>query len=168
MTSWALQRPPMWARWVLAIVVALAVLAGIVIATNRAGPEGATSEAGVEAEANRFADIAITEDEAPHYASLPRGSEPTSALERAIVRDVGQRIAGGQLTGPLQSVTCEPAGTISSGREPYRCTVHSAGIAYPFLAVVDKRRQRLTWCKIDQPPAGGASPDILISASCRA
>ena len=116
----------MWARWVLAILVAVAVIASIVIAVNRAGPEGATSEAGAEAEANRLADIAITEDEAPHSASLPPGSEPTAALERAIARDVRQRIAGGQLTGPLQGVTRSAAGTGSSGRDPYSCTVHSA------------------------------------------
>ncbi len=157
----------MWARWVLVIVVALAVIAGTVIAIKRAGPEGATSEAGAEAEANRLADIAITEDEAPHHASLPSGSAPASALERAIGRDVGQRIAGGQLTGPLQGVTCSPAGPASSGRDPYRCTVHSAGIAYSFLAVVDERRGQLTWCKIDEPPVAGASPEILISASCQ-
>jgi hypothetical protein len=158
----------MWARWALAIVVAVALLAGIVIAINRAGPEGATSEAGAEAEDNRLADIAITEDEAPHFASLPAGSGPTVALERAIGRDVRRRIAGGQLTGPLQGVTCNAAGTASAGRDPYHCTVHSADITYPFLAVVDEHLQRLAWCKIDRAPVANTGPEILISASCRA
>ena len=158
----------MWARWLLAIVVAVAVIAGIVIAVDRAGPEAPTSEAGVEAEANRLADIAITEDEAPRVASLPAGSEPDAALERAIARDVRQRIAGGQLTGPLQDVSCSAAGAGSLGRYPYRCTVPSADIAYPFLAVVEQRRQRLTWCKIDQSPVPDAGPEIPISARCRA
>lgn len=163
----AVQLPPIWARWALAIVVAVALIAGIVIAINRAGPEGPTSEAGAEAEVNRLADVAITEDEAPHFASLPPGSAPTAALERAIGRDVRKRIAGGQLTGPLQRITCSAAGTRSAGREPYHCTVHSADITYPFLAVVDERMQRLTWCKIDQPPVANTGPEILISASCR-
>ena len=110
-----MQPPPLWARWALALVVALALITGIVIAINRAGPEGATSEAGAEAEDNRLADIAITEDEAPHSATLPPGSEPSAVLELAITRDVRQRIAGGQLTGPLQSVACNPAGTGSAG-----------------------------------------------------
>ncbi len=157
----------MWARWALAIVVGVALTAGIVIAVNRAGPEHATSEAEVEAEENRLADIAITQDEAPHFASMPPGSEPAAALERAIARDVRQRIAGGQLTGPLQGVTCSVAGTGSAGRDPYRCTVHSAGTAYPFLAVVDERRQRLSWCKIDQPAVADTGPEVPISASCR-
>jgi hypothetical protein len=160
--------PPMWARWALAIVVAVAVLAGIVIASDRAGPEGGTSEAAAEAEVNRLSDIAITEDQAPHSAGLPPGSVPGSALERAIASDVRRRIADQQLTGPLHGVTCTVSGAPRAGREPYSCTVHSAGIVYPFQAVVDERRQRLTWCKIDPPPVGEANPEIPISASCRA
>ncbi len=158
----------MWVRWLLATAVAVAVIAAIVIAVDRAGPEAGTSEAAVEAEANRLADVAITEDEAPRSASLPPGSAPAAALERAIARDVRQRIAGGQLTGPLQGVTCSAGGTGSAGRDPYRCTVHSAGIAYPFMAVVDESRQRLSWCKVDQSPVADAGPEVLISASCRA
>jgi hypothetical protein len=158
----------MWARWALAIIVAVAVIAAIVILVNRAGPDGATSEAGAEAEDNRLADIAITEDEAPHFAKLTAGSEPTAALEQAVARDVRQRIAGGQLTGPLRGVTCNATGTESAGRGPYRCTAHSTDITYPFLAVVDERARRLAWCKIDQPPVANAGPEIPVSASCRA
>lgn len=163
-----MQLPPMWARWALAVVVAVAVLAGIVIAVNRAGPEGATTEAGAEAEINRVSDIAISEDEAPHSAALARGSAPTTALEQAVASDVRQRIADTQLTGPLQSVSCHAAGAASGGRHPYSCTVRSASIAYPFLAVLDEGRRRLTWCKIDQPATADAGPEIPVSASCRA
>jgi len=158
----------MWLRWVLAIVVAAAVLAGVVIATHRAGPEGNTSEAAAEAEVNRLSDIAITEDQAPHSAGLPFGSAPSAGLERAIASDVRQRIAEQKLTGPLRGVTCTAAGAPRAERVPYRCTVHSAGIVYPFQAVLDKRRQRLTWCKVDPPPATEASPEIPLSPSCRA
>jgi hypothetical protein len=157
----------MWVCWALAIVVAAAVIAGIVIATNRAGPEGGTSEAGAEAEINRIADVTITEDEAPHFAKLAANSAPTAALERAIEGNVRQRIAQHQLTGPLQSVSCKTDGRASSGRQPYRCTAKSAGITYPFRAVADERSQRLAWCKIDPNPAAAAGPEIPISASCR-
>jgi hypothetical protein len=160
--------PPLWARWVLAIVVGAALIGGIVIATNRASPEGATSEAGAEAEINRVADVAISEDEAPHFAGLSVGFAPASALQRAIESNVRQRIADGQLTGPLQGVACRSSGADRAGRTPYRCTVHSAGIAYLFLAVIDNRRRRLAWCKIDPRPVAGVGPDIPISASCRA
>lgn len=158
----------MWARWAAAIVVAAAVIAAIVIAIHRAGPEGPTSEAGAEAEVNRVSDIAISEDQAPRSASLPAGSAPAAALELAITHDVHQRIASGQLTGPMQAVTCRAAGSAHDGRDPYSCTVRSAGITYPFVAVLDERRRRLTWCKVDPPPVAGAGPEILISASCRA
>jgi hypothetical protein len=158
----------MWARWALAIVLAVAVIAAIVIATSRAGPEGSNSEAAAEAEVNRISDIAITEDQAPHSATLAPGSTPTSALERAIALDIRRRIASAQLTGPLGGVACVEAGAGRAGRVPYRCTAGSAGIAYTFLAVVDASRQRLTWCKVDPPPVSGVGPEIPISASCRA
>jgi hypothetical protein len=158
----------MWIRWLAAIVVAVALLAGIVIASHRAGREGNTSEAAAEAEVNRLSDIAITEDQAPHSAALQPGSAPRAALERAIASDVRQRIAEQKLTGPLRGVTCTVAGAPRAGREPYRCTVASAGIPYSFQAVVDARRQRLTWCKVDPPPVAEASPEIPLSASCRA
>jgi hypothetical protein len=158
---------PMWARWVLASVVGIAVIAGIVIAIHRAGPEGPTSEAGAEAEVNRVSDIAISEDQAPHTASLSVRTAPVASLERAIAADVHQRIAHDQLTGPLQALSCARSGKPSAGRAPYRCTVHSAGISYPFLAVVDEQARRLTWCKVDPPPVAEAGPEIPVSDSCK-
>ncbi len=158
----------MWARWALATLVAAAVVAAIVIAVGRAGPEGGSSEAAAEAEVNRTSDIAITEDQAPHSAALPAGSAPATALEQAIALDLHRRIAAAQLTGPVAGVTCKEAGTERAGRAPYRCTARSAGIAYPFLAVVNARRRRLTWCKIDPPPVAGVGAEIPISTSCRA
>jgi hypothetical protein len=148
-------------------MVGVAVIAGIVIATNRAGPDGIAAEGSIEAEINRIADVSITEDEAPHFAGLSASSAPAPALERAIASDVRQRIAANQLTGPLQGVSCTSNGAGSAGREPYRCTAHSAGIAYPFLAVVDASQHRLAWCKVDSGPKGESGPEIPISPSCK-
>jgi hypothetical protein len=162
------QAPPLWARWALAILVAGAIVAGIVIAAGRAGPEGAaSSEAGAEAEVNRIADIAIAEDEAPRFAGLASGATPARALEQAIAGNVRERISHQQITGPLQSVHCTAAGAARDGRKPYRCTVRSAGISYPFRAVVDERARRLAWCKVDPPPNGSGGQEIPISADCR-
>jgi hypothetical protein len=160
--------PPLWLRWVLAIVIAAAVIAGIVIATDHAGPEGSGSEAGAEAEINRIADVTITEDEAPHFATLAVSAAPTAALQRAIASDVRRRIADHQLTGPLQGVSCTPGHSAAAARQAYHCTAHSDGIAYPFDAVVVARKRQLAWCKIDPQPTGEAGPEIPISASCRA
>jgi hypothetical protein len=162
----ALRPLPLWARWVLAIVVGGAVLAGIVIAVDRSSPGGATSEAGAEAEINRESDIVIGEDEAPRFANLPAGAAPAVALERAIEGDVRRRIARDQMVGPLQRLSCTPAGAGSAGRNPYRCTVESAGIAYPFLAVVEEHQRRLIWCKVDKPPSA-TEAEIPVSASCQ-
>jgi hypothetical protein len=164
---WALQLPPLWLRWALACLVAVAVIASVVILADRAGPEGPSSEAGAEAETNRIADLAITEDEAPHSAGLAAGAAPASALERAIAGDVRARIAAGELTGPLQSVRCAATGSGVAGRDPYRCTVHSDGVAYPFLGVADVSGGRLTWCKVDPPAVAGTGSEIPISAGCR-
>ncbi len=156
----------MWARWALAIAVAAALATAIVIAVHRAGPEGPTTEAGAEAEVNRISDIVIAEDQAPHSASLHPGSAPAAALQLAIASDVRQRIAHDQLTGPVKSVACTAAGAGSAGRAPYRCTVRSAGLTYPFLAVVDQGRRQLTWCKVDPPPVAGDGEEVPVSASC--
>jgi hypothetical protein len=164
----AVPLPPMWVRWALAVLVAAAIVVGIVIGIHRAGPEGPTSEAGAEAEINRVSDIAIAEDQAPRSAGLPVGVAPAVALERAITSDIRRRIATAKLTGPLQRIGCAASGAGSAGRDPYRCTVRSAGLTYPFLAVIDEHSRRMTWCKVDPPPVAGVGPEIPISASCRA
>ena len=159
---------PLWTRWLLAVAVGVAVIPAIVIGVDRAGSEGVASEAGSEAEVNRIADLAIAEDQAPRSARLSAGSAPAPALERAIATDVHRRIAHQQIVGPLQSVTCKAAGTGGGGRIPYRCTIRSAGIAYPFVAVVDEGRHRLAWCKVDQLPSSEAGLEIPPSPQCRA
>jgi len=170
MSSWrrAATPPPLWLRWLLAAGVAVAVIVSIVIATDRAGPPSPSSEAGAEQEANRVADIAITEDQAPRSAPLLAGAGLTSSLRQAIAGDVRRRISSGGLTGPLQGVSCSASGTASAGRSSYRCTARSDNIAYPFLAVFDERTKLFTWCKVDQQPAGETTPEIPVSPSCRA
>lgn len=158
----------MWLRWLLATVVAVAVIAGVVIAADRAGPNTSTSEAQAEAETNRIADIAVSEDEAPRSSPLPRGLPQAVALERAIGRDARQRVEGGQLTGPLQGVSCQASGPGVSGRTPYRCAVRSRYLSYPFLAVADEATGQLVWCKVDEPATPHAGPEIQISPRCRA
>lgn len=167
--------PPLWARWLLTIAafaVLIAVVAIVVGNLNHenAGSGSPASEAKAEAEANREGQIVIEQDQAPHTAGLRlhAGITVTAALERAIADDVDARIDNGQLTGPLQSISCRAAGAASSdGRRAYRCTVRSAGIAYPFLAVANSRSDRLTWCKVDPPPTPGLG-EVPVSADCHA
>jgi hypothetical protein len=164
--------PPLWVRWVLTIVGFAVLIVAIGIFVHHVNHESGAStaeSAKAEEEANREAEIVLAQDQAPHTAVLHLGSRlaTRTALERAIAGDVHARIDDGQLTGPLQSIGCQTSGASRGGRQPFRCTVRSAGITYPFLAVADERRGELTWCKIDPPPAPGAT-EAPVSPRCRA
>lgn len=166
----ALRELPLWARWLLTILVFALAGAAIVIVVHDANTSNSASrsEASAEAEADREGQIAIRQDEAPHVAPLGAGANARVALEHAIAADARGRIAHGQLTGPLRRVHCAAAGPAHAGRRPFSCTVQSAGIAYPYMAVADEASRRLTWCKVDPPPTPGAPPEVPVSASCRA
>jgi hypothetical protein len=164
---------PLRARWLLTVVVYAAVIAAIVLAVRGANSgsgssASAKSEAAAVTEANREGRVAIAEDEAPHSARLPAGVGLRRGFERAIAADVRARIVHGELTGPLQGVSCELAGAKQDGRQPLSCSVRSAGITYPFVGVLDERTSELTWCKVDPPPEAGAPLEVPVSASCRA
>jgi hypothetical protein len=162
---------PLWGRWLITIVVYGVAVAAVVIVVRGgvSGGGGVTtqSEAKAEAEANHEAQIVVEEDQAPHVAAWRSHTPVPMALKHAITGDVNTRIATQQLTGPLQSVHCAPSGAASAGRMPYRCTVTTAGIAYPFLAIADKQSGQLTWCKVDPPPSFGGSTSIPISSRCK-
>jgi hypothetical protein len=161
------RRIPLWARWAITILAFLVV--SFVIHNVIHGSEGASGptseELRSEFEANREGDVVVEEDQAPHTATLHAGVPARATLERAIAADVRTRVQSSELDGPFQSVRCATSGATHAGRQAYRCTVRSAGIAYTFLAVLDTPARQLTWCKID-PPANGSTA-IPVSARCR-
>ncbi|HXN38460.1 MAG TPA: hypothetical protein VN892_10510 [Solirubrobacteraceae bacterium] len=166
------RHPPLWARWMMTIAVFALVIAAIAIIARSGGSESNGSspseEALAVAEANSEGRTAIAEDEAPHSSRLPPGIAVQPALQSAIVADVRSRIRTGQLTGPLQSVSCRASGPAKADRLPYSCTVRSAGIAYLFVGVADERALELTWCKVDPPPAAKDPLEVPVSPRCRA
>jgi hypothetical protein len=178
MRSWLhrVRSLPVRTRWLITLVgyalVIVAIVLGVRSVNSGAGSGGSSgSEATAVAEANREGRIAITEDEAPHSSSLASGVAPQVALEHAIGADVRQRIAHGQLTGPLQSVSCEvsePAHPAHASGRQLTCTVRSAGLSYPFVGVADARTRELTWCKVDPPPVATAPLEVPVSPRCRA
>jgi hypothetical protein len=165
----AARHPPLWARWLLTIF-AFAVLTLAAVVFVHAHSEGTStptkSEREAEVEANREGTIIVEEDQAPHTARLGAGVATLTALERAISGDAHVRIQAGNLTGPFQSVHCEAKGAAGANRA-FRCTVHTAGVNYPYLAVLNGHTRQFTWCKLDPPPASGA-PEVPVSARCRA
>jgi hypothetical protein len=154
------------------IAVFALVIAAIAIVARSGGSESngasVSEEALAVAEANSEGRTAIAQDEAPHSSRLHPGIALQVALESAIVADVRSRIRTGQLTGPLQSVSCRANGPAKAGRLPYSCTVRSGGIAYPFVGVTDERALALTWCKVDPPPAAKDPLEVPVSPRCRA
>lgn len=164
----AVRHTPLWARWLLTILAfVVLILVGRGFVHNGEGASGPTSaERRAESEANREGDIVVEEDQAPHTAPLGSGVSTRVALEHAIAADVHNRIQSGELTGPFQGVRCTTSGSPHGGRQAFHCTVRSASIAYPFLAVLDQSTHQLTWCKVD-PPANGATA-IPVSPRCRA
>jgi len=166
------RHPPLWARWILTIAVFALVIAVVAIIVRSRGSESNGSspseEALAVAEANSEGRTAIAQDEAPHSSRLHPGIAVQPALQSAIVADVRNRIRTGQLTGPLQSVSCRASGLAEAGRLPYGCTVRSAGLAYLFVGVADKRALELTWCKVDPPPAAKDPLEVPVSPRCRA
>jgi hypothetical protein len=164
----AVRRTPLWARWLLTILAfVVLILVGRSVLRNSEGASGpTTSERQAEVEANREGDIVVEQDQAPHTAPLRDGVPRRVALEHEIAADARSRVQGGELTGPFQSVRCAASGSPRGGRQAFRCTVHSAGIVYAFVAVLDAPTHQLTWCKVD-PPANGATA-LPLSARCRA
>jgi hypothetical protein len=168
----AARPPPLWARWVMTIVVFAIAIAVIAILARSGGGSSAggaspSEEALAVAEANSEGRTAIAEDEAPHTSTLRAGASLPAALQRAILGDVASRIRTGQLTGPPQGVHCRASGPAHVGRRPYDCTALSAGIRYQFVAVADQRALRLTWCKVDPPPAAEDPLEVPVSPRCR-
>ncbi|MFZ1926923.1 MAG: hypothetical protein WAU42_12365 [Solirubrobacteraceae bacterium] len=164
----AARHPPLWARWLLTIFAfAVATLAVVVFVHDHSeGTSAPTkSEREAEVEANREGNVVIEEDQAPHTARLGTGVATLTALERSISADARGRVQSGNLTGPFQSVRCEAKAAAGADRA-FRCTVHAAGVTYPYLAVLNTRTRQFTWCKLDPPPVSGA-PEVPVSARCR-
>ncbi|MHB1834556.1 MAG: hypothetical protein ACYCXW_06285 [Solirubrobacteraceae bacterium] len=161
------RHPPLWARWLLALL-GLAVLILLFWVAARGGGGPSHSESSAEAQANREGRIVTEQDQAPHTAPLRAGASPRAAMERAITADVRSRTRDGQLTGAFQGISCTPAGPAHDGRRGYHCTARLAGIGYPFLGVVDRRTAQLTWCKRDPPPVSGAGLGVPVSPRCLA
>ena len=165
----ARQQLPLWARWLVAILVYLVAIAVVVIVVHSLASEGSGSARKAEVsavnEANRVGKLAIAQDEAPHTARAPVGAQAGAALQGVIAADVKRRIGHGELTGPLQSVSCVRSGSALAGALPFRCTAKGAAIDYEFRAVAGASGQ-LTWCKLDVAPEGDAALEVPLSPRC--
>jgi hypothetical protein len=160
-------RLALWQRYVVSLLVAgalLAVLVVFVAGHNTDAPTSTNEAAAVQA--NRDAEILISQDQAPRSLRLTPGLAPAAALGKAIHARMAKQIAAGAIDGPLSDVRCRPTGSGAGSRQAFRCTVLAGSVSYPFLGVVDTAARRVTYCKRDPPPV--ASDSVPISRRCRA
>lgn len=160
----SLLNPPMWLRWVLALTVSAALLIGLIEWVSHHNGNGlATVGPKAEARANREAEIVVSQDQAPHVAIVGPGPH-RRAVVRAIRAAMTVRINAGEAGAPLQSVICHGLGS-RAGELGYRCVADSAGVQYPYQAVLEPATRQLTFCKHDAPPV--PSQNIPVSPRCR-
>ena len=161
-----LPRVPLWARWVISLSVAAALLLALVLFVehNSNGSEATQSPAAL-ARANREAEIVVARDQRPHVVMLRRGTGARAGLVKAIRAEMTAMINSGTIEGGLTRATCTEIARHGQ-RLAFRCTAVAAGVNYPFLAVVDLRARHLTYCKRDQPPV--PAMNITVSGRCRA
>lgn len=159
---------PLWQRYAVSLVIATALLTGMVIWVSGhntdSGPPDTNPAPAVPA--NREARILVSEDQAPHSAALPSGLASGPALERVLHAHVAAQIRDGAIAGPLRRALCHPTGR-SGSRLGFSCTVNSGSVIYPFLAAVDTAARRVTYCKRDPPPVPSEEP-VPVSSGCRA
>jgi len=163
----AVRHPPLWLRYVLAVIVFGGAFFALVIAEqgSHGGPQYNENPA-TEAQANRESEIVVEQDQAPHTTGLEGTAAPAVALARAISLDMARRIRRNELQGPLQHASCRPSGGGHASRRAFRCAVEAGDVSYPFLGVVDVSARQITWCKRDPPPV--PSQNVPVSRRCRA
>jgi hypothetical protein len=160
-------RPPLWLQWVLSIVVAAAVIFGLVRFVQSTTDNQITTESPAgEVRANREAEALVAEDQAPHTVRLPGHTPDIAAITRAIRADMTALINDGTLTGPLQRSACAPTGSPGKAGQRFSCTAAAAGVSYPFVGVVDASAGTIVFCKRDPPPV--PSQNVPLSPRCTA
>ncbi|MBV9820213.1 MAG: hypothetical protein JOZ07_17930 [Solirubrobacterales bacterium] len=154
----------MWLRWVVSLAVGAILLGALIVYVDHHNTDGPVGESPRgAARANREAEIVVAQDQAPRTARTAAGEVPRVAAVRAIRADMNRRIADGDAGEPLQRVSCRQVAT-QGPRLGLRCTAVSAGVNYPYQAVLDVRDHRITYCKHDAPPV--ASQNIPVSRRC--
>jgi hypothetical protein len=158
---------PLWLRttFSLAIVAVLLVALVLYVSHHNTNSPPITNLA-AEVQANREAEILVSQDQAPHVARLASGATPAEAIEHAVRTFMTNQIARGAISGPLQRETCAQVGTRARVRRAFSCAVQTGSVGYQFRGVVDTRTRRITYCKRDPPPI--PSQNVPLNGRCLA
>jgi hypothetical protein len=147
-------------------VTILIVIVRFVSTHNNDQPAQANNPAAL-AQANAVGEIIVRQDQAPHVARLRAGVTPAAAVDATVRAFVAAQVARGIVDGPVRRSACIALKRHGDRQaQPFRCAVIAGGVGYPFLAVVDVRAKRITYCKQDAPPV--PSETIPVSRRCTA
>jgi len=170
-SSFGLRKPPLWARFALALGVAAILILALILFVNHE-TNGVPSEAPVNSpnaivEQNREDQIIVRDQQAPHIASVKPGTAPAVGLKTAIVAYLASQIKTGKMAGPLSAAasSCAPAAGGTSGRVTLRCSIVTANVTYPFYGVVEPANGQITFCQRVPPPVYGMD-DVPLSRRC--
>jgi hypothetical protein len=113
----------------------------------------------------------LIRDQRPHRARATSRAAATRELERAITNDARERFRRHLLPGPrVQTTRCDQSSAErTASRRYFTCiALTSPSLGFEFVAVVDDRRRRLTWCKTNPPGATDAAPlaTVALSPAC--
>ena len=92
-----------------------------------------------------------------------RGQSVQRAFVAAVGADMRHRIKTGNVSGQLQKVRCQTAGS-QAGRAAYRCAAEAGNVNYPYVGVYTTATKHVTYCERDLPPI--PSEHIPVSARC--
>ncbi|MGO9898875.1 MAG: hypothetical protein ACLP0J_04110 [Solirubrobacteraceae bacterium] len=163
----ALPRPPLWAQWVISLLVAATLIVLLVRfvdanSTPRAQAPHLTPK-GVKS-LNAEAEILDSEQQAPHVLHYGATVAPLAAIERAIAAYMTKQIDFAQIAGPLRATLCF---AVPAGGAPdlaYRCSALARATSYPFEGVVDRAARTVTYCRHNPPPNPG--DNVPVSRRC--
>ena len=155
-----------WLRWVLPFAVAIGLMVGLIAFVNAHNTDSlAVQNPAQAARVEREGAIVTAQDQAPHVLTISGRGSAHAAMVRAVRTEMLHLIDNGTASGPLQRVSCTPAGD-RGGVVGFACTAVAVGTGYRFLGTVDSSRHQLVYCKHDEPPVPGE--DIPVSPRCRA
>lgn len=163
----ALPRPPLWAQWVLSLLVAATLIVLLVrFVDANSTPQAQAphlSAQGIKT-LNAEAKILDSEQQAPHVVHYAATLAPLAAIEHAIAAYMTQQIDLAQIAGPLHATLCF---AVPGGHLPdlaYGCSALARATSYPFEGVVDSAARTVTYCRHKPPPSPGVS--VPVSRRC--
>lgn len=155
-----------WVRWVLPFAVAIALMIGLIAFVNAHNTDSLAVQSPAQAaRVEREGAIVTAQDQAPHVLSITGHGSAQAAMVHAVHTEMLVLIDNGTASGPLQRITCRPAGRRGT-LIGFHCTALAVGTGYRFVGVVDPARHQLIYCKHDEPPVPGE--DIPVSRRCEA